>query len=96
MLGSVIPSPSRVAFAIYLPILAGFALWSLVVGGVDSMTWLGGLSVGLLIWTLVEYFVHRFLFHWVPSSPRLREMQLHLLHHEEPGDPAGALSTDTT
>lgn len=46
--------------------------------------------VGLFAWTLVEYLLHRWVFHLRPASNmRLRELQfvMHGYHHEFPNDP---------
>jgi sterol desaturase/sphingolipid hydroxylase (fatty acid hydroxylase superfamily) len=55
----------------------------------DDLLWL--LPVGALIWTLLEYALHRFLFHVrIPlRDPRLREIvnAYHLEHHASPRDP---------
>jgi sterol desaturase/sphingolipid hydroxylase (fatty acid hydroxylase superfamily) len=44
--------------------------------------------VGLLLFTLVEYLVHRYVFHMEPNSPRKAKMQytIHGVHHEYPKD----------
>ena len=46
---------------------------------------LAGLVIsGLLVWTLVEYILHRWIFHWEPKRPALRKFvfPMHQLHHE--------------
>lgn len=42
--------------------------------------------VGVLSWTLVEYLLHRFVFHWVEVAEPWRTMfsGLHMAHHEAP------------
>jgi sterol desaturase/sphingolipid hydroxylase (fatty acid hydroxylase superfamily) len=58
---------------------------------------LGGLSrlylvaAGLAAWTLVEYVMHRFVFHRLPVSRRL-----HQLHHDHPSDPDSERSSLST
>jgi sterol desaturase/sphingolipid hydroxylase (fatty acid hydroxylase superfamily) len=39
---------------------------------------------GLFTWTLFEYALHRWVFHWQPPNPSLRERfhPVHQLHHE--------------
>lgn len=48
-------------------------------------------AVGLFAWTLIEYGLHRFVFHvQIPlRNPRLRELvnSSHLTHHASPRDP---------
>lgn len=43
---------------------------------------------GMLFWSLFEYFAHRFLFHWVPKTPRSVKFvyTLHGNHHHYPRD----------
>ena len=72
------------------PSLAASLLW---------LTWPGRISsrlsasavlfvIGLFSWTLLEYILHRFVFHWQPRSRRLRDRieVLHVRHHESPRD----------
>ena len=72
------------------PILAGILfLWvradEAPLSPLDYILWI--LSGGLL-WTLVEYGLHRFVFHSAPSNPRLARIVhgLHLDHHHDPRD----------
>lgn len=44
-------------------------------------------GLGLFSWTLVEYFLHRYVFHWVDESPKWRAYSeiasgLHIAHHK--------------
>jgi 4-hydroxysphinganine ceramide fatty acyl 2-hydroxylase len=53
------------------------------------------IPAGILIWTLLEYMLHRFVFHVrIPvRNPRLRAFaeDLHLAHHAAPRDPKKVL-----
>jgi sterol desaturase/sphingolipid hydroxylase (fatty acid hydroxylase superfamily) len=42
--------------------------------------------VGILLWTLTEYLLHRFLFHYEPTTPRLERIffLFHGVHHYQP------------
>src|SRR5947208_7389994 len=55
----------------------------------NDLFWL--MPVGILIWTLLEYALHRFVFHiqFPVRNPRLREIvnASHLAHHASPRDP---------
>jgi len=53
----------------------------------SDLLWL--VPVGLLIWTVLEYFFHRVLFHTHFRRPWLREIvnRSHLSHHAAPRDP---------
>jgi hypothetical protein len=42
--------------------------------------WAGALLTGFVIWTLSEYFLHKWLYHDVPSPLQVG----HRLHHDEP------------
>jgi 4-hydroxysphinganine ceramide fatty acyl 2-hydroxylase len=59
----------------------------------SELLWL--FPVGVLLWTLLEYALHRFIFHiQVPlRDPRLREIvnASHLAHHASPRDPGKVL-----
>ena len=47
---------------------------------------LGLLSLGVLLWTLIEYLLHRFLFHWTTVREPWRTLfsGLHIAHHRNP------------
>ncbi len=50
---------------------------------------LGLFALGVLVWTFVEYMLHRFVFHLRPSSAfksKLRQFMMHGYHHEFPND----------
>lgn len=44
--------------------------------------------VGLLTFTLIEYLMHRYLFHLTPSTPKREELsyKMHGVHHDYPKD----------
>jgi len=43
---------------------------------------------GLMVWTLAEYMLHRYLFHWVDESDWSKRFHytIHGVHHEYPND----------
>jgi sterol desaturase/sphingolipid hydroxylase (fatty acid hydroxylase superfamily) len=49
--------------------------------------WLIALIAGICVWTLVEYLVHRFVYHAVPPFEKY-----HDAHHEDPNELIGAPS----
>lgn len=81
------------------PVLPGvwfgpFILGGLAVGFVNPAVGpalgLGLYAAGVLAWTLLEYTLHRFVFHHVPSQDfgaKLRQFMAHGYHHEFPSDP---------
>lgn len=78
-------------------------LWGAVIGALAGwsladarFTWGGGLAAmatGAACWTLFEYGLHRFVFHWSPSHPALKRMVYlwHGCHHADPQDPTRAV-----
>jgi sterol desaturase/sphingolipid hydroxylase (fatty acid hydroxylase superfamily) len=48
---------------------------------------------GLVLWPMVEYAAHRYVFHFEPTSDRGRRMvfMIHMNHHIDPGDPLRGL-----
>lgn len=46
----------------------------------------GGLLVGWFLWTLTEYLLHRFIFHFHPKTERLKRLffVVHGVHHAQP------------
>src|SRR5205809_4143552 len=59
----------------------------------NDLFWL--MPIGILIWTLLEYALHRFVFHiqFPIRDPRMREIvnASHLAHHASPRDPTKLL-----
>jgi dihydroceramide fatty acyl 2-hydroxylase len=74
-------------FVFWLPVLG----YVLVVGfreGLAALPAAGLFLLGLLIWTLVEYVLHRYVFHYL--GPRLWQRRFHFVlhgvHHDFPQD----------
>lgn len=82
------PRAFAVAWAVLLPAIA-WAGW----GSVSPLTGLSLVSAGLLVWTLFEYVMHRYLFHWETKVPVLRAFVflMHGNHHDAPNDPLRSL-----
>lgn len=73
----------------YPTIIAGLFILTYQFGAVSSL-WQGmGIYLGgLLFWTLAEYFLHRYLFHWITEHPFVQKFHysVHGYHHEFPRD----------
>src|SRR2546423_815003 len=73
---------------IFLPVI-GFLLY-LALGqrGLSIGATAGLFALGLLIWTLVEYAMHRYLFHYEPKTRLGRRLHflVHGAHHDYPQD----------
>jgi sterol desaturase/sphingolipid hydroxylase (fatty acid hydroxylase superfamily) len=74
-------------FLFWLPLLAYLG----VRAGLNGMGALQGIAIGLagvLLWTFMEYVLHRYLFHY--SGPRLWQRRMHFVlhgvHHDFPQD----------
>lgn len=65
----------------------GLGLWRTATGSHLARD-LGLVTLGVLLWTLVEYLLHRFVFHWEPKGERGRMWAffVHGYHHEFPDD----------
>ena len=73
---------------VWLPVIA-YALSAQLVS--PTLSWgaiAGALVVGLIVWTLAEYVIHRFVFHFAPKSPHpLVDRMIflfHGVHHVQP------------
>jgi sterol desaturase/sphingolipid hydroxylase (fatty acid hydroxylase superfamily) len=74
-----------VIIIIWLPV-AMFFLIGAVVAGVSLSVILFGILLGLVLWTLVEYTLHRFVFHFQPRTPLQERISFlfHGIHHAQP------------
>ncbi len=73
---------------IYLPVI-GYALVRGIQDRPAAVSWLvlpGGVLLGLVLWTLAEYVLHRFLFHFTPRTPWQERVSFlfHGVHHAQP------------
>jgi sterol desaturase/sphingolipid hydroxylase (fatty acid hydroxylase superfamily) len=74
---------------VWLPVV-GYLIWrSFVIHNlsVSSVLVLGVL--GFIVWTLAEYLLHRFVFHFEGEGPIVQRLHflIHGLHHNDPIDP---------
>jgi len=73
---------------LWCPVALFFAwdsLWR-VRGGLEAAAVCLGMLAGWFVWTLVEYLMHRFFFHYHPKTERLRRVffLVHGVHHAQP------------
>jgi dihydroceramide fatty acyl 2-hydroxylase len=78
---------SRVHPVVPICVWGPVALGSVYLGlrGGLSVPETAGLTVaGFFAWTLFEYILHRWIFHWQPRDPRFRELYypVHEVHHD--------------
>jgi sterol desaturase/sphingolipid hydroxylase (fatty acid hydroxylase superfamily) len=72
---------------LYLPLATMLLLVSASAWGWTMQ--LALLPLGYLLWTLVEYWGHRLLFHAAPKNPLVARLHwtIHGVHHDYPSDP---------
>ncbi|HTT40244.1 MAG TPA: sterol desaturase family protein [Burkholderiales bacterium] len=66
-------------FILYPMLLFALLVFSARASRSDRLIWLGAATAGLCGWTLIEYVLHRFVFHRVPLIA-----DLHHAHHAQP------------
>lgn len=88
----LLESVSKVHFTvpvfIYLPLVIFLSVQAFVRWNVSVWNFILLFIVGLFIWSLTEYVLHRFVFHFVPKSKwglRLHFI-FHGVHHDYPND----------
>jgi sterol desaturase/sphingolipid hydroxylase (fatty acid hydroxylase superfamily) len=71
---------------VFLPIV-GWFLWQ-ALRQVPLLIVIGLAPAGLLLWTLAEYTLHRWVFHYQPTSTRGKHIHflIHGIHHDYPRD----------
>ncbi len=76
-----------VPLIVFVPVVAYFG-WKSTFIQSGLLSYLISIGGGLLVWTLTEYILHRFIFHFVPKSSwglRLHFI-FHGVHHDYPND----------
>ncbi len=74
---------------IWIPIIAVLSYRSFALHLVGWGEFLGLAVLGVFSWGFIEYFLHRFIFHY-PAKHRLGKRLIYImhgLHHEDPSDP---------
>jgi sterol desaturase/sphingolipid hydroxylase (fatty acid hydroxylase superfamily) len=71
------------SLAAFAPLVAGM-VWLAVANRMSALGWATGIGAGLLLWTLVEYVLHRFVHERVTRLAGGRPP--HLGHHARPTD----------
>ena len=72
---------------VYVPIILALGVASFEL--IAPLTATATIALGYLIWTLIEYFGHRYLFHWEFPGTLGRRLHflIHGVHHDHPNDP---------
>ena len=77
-----------VIYSLYIPIIAFCIYYAIDYLELNVLKTILIFIGGLLTWTLVEYILHRFIFHIISESPFVQRIiyKLHGVHHEYPRD----------
>ncbi len=73
---------------LYVPASAFLIYWSIASAEVTIAVSAGLFVLGVITWTLTEYWLHRTFFHWIPETswgPKLHFF-VHGVHHDWPHD----------
>ena len=75
-------------FVIYLPFIAGSLYLAFSRMQLSAVSVAELFVFGLGIWTLLEYIIHRYVFHYEPSSRLGKQLHfvVHGVHHDYPND----------
>lgn len=77
-----------VVLLLFVPVVLYFGYLGLIeLGARAGLSWVIAAGVvGFLVWTLTEYLMHRFVFHYEPTHPVLKWVWylIHGVHHEQP------------
>ncbi|HEU4552322.1 MAG TPA: sterol desaturase family protein [Chitinophaga sp.] len=77
-----------VPLILYVPVIL-YCIWhAFAVAGMGILSFIGCFAAGLFLWTITEYIMHRWVFHYIPKSKwglRLHFI-FHGVHHDYPND----------
>jgi len=78
--------PYFVPLLVFVPVIGYFSWKSMELNGFALFA--GHFMLGLLFWTLTEYVMHRFVFHFYPKSEWGKRIHFifHGVHHDYPND----------
>lgn len=72
---------------LYVPVI-GYMLYRAVVAEMSILSIVALFLLGVLFWTLLEYVVHRYVFHYEPKTRigKTLHFVIHGVHHDYPND----------
>ena len=83
---------SKVHFSIplfvYIPVILAFLYGAIFLFDLEFMKLMSLIVLGIIIWSLAEYMLHRFVFHYTPTSELGQKIHFifHGVHHDYPSD----------
>jgi len=73
---------------VWVPVAAAFFVRGVSMAGAAGHPWsvVPGFAAGLILWTIAEYLLHRFIFHFTPRTPLQERVSflMHGVHHAQP------------
>ena len=83
---------SRVPFwlplVLYIPVISYFSYRAFAVQNNSILGFIGAAAIGIFIWTIIEYLIHRYIFHGHPTAEWAKKIHytFHGIHHDYPQD----------
>lgn len=83
---------SRVAWWIplilFLPIIGYYGYAAFAVQGNSVVQFMSAVAIGIFLWTIAEYLIHRYIFHGHPTAEWAKKIHytFHGIHHDYPQD----------
>jgi len=73
---------------VYGSVIAFLVYYAIAVRGIDTLEFIGLFIFALFSWTLAEYLLHRYLFHWISENKFVKRFHfiMHGSHHLYPRD----------
>lgn len=73
---------------LFIPVIVYSLYRALWIDHINDLSLAGYILLGLFVWTLTEYVMHRFVFHWMPPGKFGDRMHFvfHGVHHDYPSD----------
>jgi sterol desaturase/sphingolipid hydroxylase (fatty acid hydroxylase superfamily) len=77
-----------VPLIVYIPVIIFLGWKSFTDTRLDLLHFIGWVAIGLFIWTITEYVLHRWVFHFYPKSEFGQRIHFifHGVHHDYPND----------
>ena len=77
-----------VPIIVYLPVVIYLMYQAFTPGGITTSAIVYNFVGGVFIWTLSEYLLHRYVFHYEPTTARGKRIHflMHGVHHDYPSD----------
>jgi sterol desaturase/sphingolipid hydroxylase (fatty acid hydroxylase superfamily) len=88
VLNNLTKSSPQLILSMYIPLILFMLGYDYLRNGQPLSVVLGLFGAGVFTWTLAEYFLHKYFFHFVNETPWVQRMHflVHGYHHEYPRD----------